>query len=269
MLSSSQGGYNSLFSNGELASWGMYGGTPSTRSPACNSQVFTFDNIQSGNEFGNRSPFHTSPDLFQNSNNDGSCFSYLNSNLYSNFEDDTYHRIDPFYLPSFHSSDRLLSKDQGLSPTIQKRSFRTDFPSLTPNCILYIHLFIIVNYQDSSYNPDDPTPLTPILHSTPYSNHQPSPTYLRPPSLSEPSLYEQPPSFTIPSSPPKKQLPFLQPSSSSKSLHNSPQRPKRLARPRGGSPCSSDPSNELKIEDVKNGKDLRTTLMIKNIPNAY
>lgn len=268
MLSASQGGYNSLFSSSELASWGMYGGTPSTRSPACNSQVFTFDNIQSGNDFGNRSPFHITPDLFQNSNNDGSCFSYLNSNLYSNYEDDTYHPIDPFYLPSFHSNDRLLSKDQGLSPTIQKRSFRTDFPSLTSNCILFILLFTIVNYQDSSYKPEDPTPLTPILHSTSYSTHQPSPTYLRPPSLSEPSLYEQQSSFTLPSSPPKKQSSFLQSSSSSKSLHNSPQRPKRLARPRGGSPGTPDPSNELKIEDVKNGKDLRTTLMIKNIPNA-
>lgn len=50
--------------------------------------------------------------------------------------------------------------------------------------------------------------------------------------------------------------------------HNSPQRPRKLAtgRNRGGSP---DPSNELKIEDVISGKDKRTTLMIKNIPNAY
>ena len=39
-------------------------------------------------------------------------------------------------------------------------------------------------------------------------------------------------------------------------------------RSRGGSPGSPDPVNELKIADVRSGKDTRTTLMIKNIPNA-
>ena len=52
---------------------------------------------------------------------------------------------------------------------------------------------------------------------------------------------------------------------------SSPQRPNSRYtgnRSRTGSPGTIDVSNEVRLEDVESGKDRRTTLMIKNIPNA-
>lgn len=43
--------------------------------------------------------------------------------------------------------------------------------------------------------------------------------------------------------------------------------PRRRAR--SGSPHGKDGEYVIHLEDVRSGKDTRTTLMIKNIPNAY
>ena len=58
----------------------------------------------------------------------------------------------------------------------------------------------------------------------------------------------------------------------SHSSRNSPQRGKgspQVPRARGGSPGSVEVGNEVNLEAVASGKDRRTTLMIKNIPNAF
>ena len=58
----------------------------------------------------------------------------------------------------------------------------------------------------------------------------------------------------------------------SRASQSSPQRPGgRYSgnRSRTGSPGTVDVSNEVRLEDVESGKDKRTTLMIKNIPNAF
>lgn len=127
------------------------------------------------------------------------------------------------------------------------------------------------DYQDSPRLRDGTTAATPILFPPSFAAHGlPSP-YSRQPSGSEPFLYsDHSMNFPVASSPPKKTTSLSAQTTPNKAIHNSPQRTKRLGntRGRGGSPSSPDPSNELRIEDVINGKDKRTTLMIKNIPNA-
>lgn len=199
-------------------------------------------------------------------------FSRYHPSLTSTLEEDPSKPIDPYYLPNFRANDSLLLRDPGLSPTLQKRSFRPNYTSLPSICTVYPLFSRIANYPDSPLFAEDCTPLTPTLYPSSFT-HPISPMYPRQPSGSEPSLFTEHMPFTTANSPPKRTTSVHQ-SGGGKSFHNSPQRPRRLSntRVRGGSPGSPgspDPSNELRIEDVISGKDKRTTLMIKNIPNAY
>lgn len=136
---------------------------------------------------------------------------------------------------------------------------------IIPLCLRWVaslFFFSLDNFSDRSSLFDDP-PHTPLLQSKPSL----SPLRSRPAAGSDSALFD-----TVPymwSSPATSPLKKTIPPTTGK--YNSPQRQRRLtsSRTRGGSPGSPDPSNELKIEDVISGKDKRTTLMIKNIPNAY
>lgn len=145
---------------------------------------------------------------------------------------------DPYYLPHFRSNDHLLSRS--LQPTY------SSFPQMS----IFSSFFLVDNhslFEDASQSPFS-------LRSRPMSGSDPD--------LCEPIPFK----WTSPATSPLKQN---TPSNTAK--YQSPQRQRRLtsSRTRGGSPGSPDTSNELRIEDVISGKDKRTTLMIKNIPNAY
>lgn len=141
----SDGGFGSLYSSVDTASTNLYCSSPNKVSPSCKHNVFTFDGVQNGCNFDNQNSFRNSGDLFQSGpRTDMGGFSHFSPNYRSGLEEDNSYPVDPYYLPSFIKNDSLLMRDQGMSPTLQKRSFRSSYSSL-PNLRISFPFFLTIS----------------------------------------------------------------------------------------------------------------------------
>lgn len=184
--------------------------------------------------------------------------------------------VDPFYMPSFRNqsslSEAYRQHDDRYSSPLLNRTLLSDIQSARPSrsralspSPLACRNDLSLQSDTLSYYGDDL--LTPTRQSR-FNALSASPSFARSPALSDTLPYESR-ALTPPTTPPTKQVAHASHTARSDTqTHTSPSRPKRSMRSRGGSPGSPDPVNELKIADVRSGKDARTTLMIKNIPNA-
>ena len=200
--------------------------------------------------------------------------------------------IDPYYTPDF--------RNQSLSDSFHPHD---NFSSLRSRSLLSELSPLRANSSSSLLSPSQP-PLGGLsllpgdyYHQEDFLPHRPfsvstSPSFARSPVLADPSHFDSrtDPShfdcrdashFDCRTDPShfdcrdashfdcRAASPTLKPPAPYSEPRASPSRPKRSVRSRGGSPGAPEPINELKIEEVRSGKDKRTTLMIKNIPNAW
>lgn len=222
--------------------------------------VFTFDTPSLTSGFG-LTPTPPNPTGLMPFTQEGDRppFSLMERSLYPLNQPSS---IDPYYTPDFHN--------QSLSGSFHQQDNYSSFRSRS----LFSELPPLHNNPPSSLlsQPQQPLSGLPLLPSDYYPqddllSHRPfsistSPSFACSPTRSDPPHAGcQAPSPTRPPPPPRP--------SHNEPTHASPSRPKRSTRSRGGSPGTPEPINELKIDDVRSGKDTRTTLMIKNIPNAW
>lgn len=186
--------------------------------------------------------------------------------------------VDPFYMPNFRNqslSEAYRQHDDRYSSPLLNRTLLSDIQSARPSRSRVLSLLSLACRNGLSLHPDTLSYygddlLTPTRQSR-FNALSASPSFARSPALSDTLPYESR-ALTPPTTPPTKHAAHAghapHSARSDAQTHTSPPRPKRSMRSRGGSPGSPDPVNELKIADVRSGKDTRTTLMIKNIPNA-
>ena len=235
--------------------------------------VFTFDTPSLTPGFGMTPPPPGGAGLMHFSQEgDRSPYSLMEPSLYPLDQPSS---IDPYYTPDF--------RNQSLSDSFHPHD---NFSSLRSRSLLSELSPLRANSSSSLLSPSQP-PLGGLsllpgdyYHQDDFLPHRPfsvstSPSFARSPVLADPSHFDcrtDPSHFDCRDASHfdcRAASPTLKPPAPYSEPRASPSRPKRSVRSRGGSPGAPEPINELKIEEVRSGKDKRTTLMIKNIPNAW
>lgn len=236
--------------------------TPHRFATPCTPSVFTFDTIPEMNIC--TTPYSYRSHDYMGRDSEGQ---------FSNRFHDSYlsqESVDPFYLsdPRKHAyySDASFSRDgdffQDRSPMLltPRRSslqgddlFSSNFP-IFPRAYSTSPAFHRTLHQDPSSLSSVST-LSTLPPASPVSLTNPplSPHSIKPASASASAA-----------------APIASASASASASAPTPTKPRKL-HSRAGSPNKpniTDPANRVVLDNVRSGKDRRTTLMIKNIPNA-
>ena len=244
--------------------------TPHRFATPCTPSVFTFDTIPETNTC--TTPYSYRSHDYMGRDSEGQFFNRIPESYLSQ------ESVDPFYHPDprkhAYYSDASFSRDgdffQDRSPMLltPRRSslqgddlFSSNFP-IFPRAYSTSPAFHRTLHQDPSSLSSTST-LSTLPPASPVSLTNPplSPHSIKPASVSS-SVAAPLASASVPAS--------FSASVSVPASAPTPTKPRKL-HSRAGSPNKpniTDPANRVVLENVRSGKDRRTTLMIKNIPNA-
>ena len=197
-------------------------------------------------------------------------FNRFNDSFLSQESVDPFYHSDPrkrsHYLDANFSRDGDFFQDRSPMLLTPRRSslqgddlFSSNFP-IFPRAYSTSPAFHRTLHQDASALPSAPTLSTlPPASPVALSNPPLSPHSIKPASVSTPLAAPVAAPVSAPVSAPIASTPTPTPTKPRK-LHSRAGSPNK--------PSITDPANRVVLENVRSGKDRRTTLMIKNIPNA-
>ena len=228
--------------------------TPHRFATPCTPSVFTFDTIPETNTC--TTPYSYRSHDYMGRDSEGQFFNRFNDSYLGQ------ESVDPFY----HSDPR-------------KRAYYSDANFSRDGDFFQDRSPMLLTPRRSSLQGDDlfasNFPIFPRAYSTSPAFHRT--LHQDPPSLpSASTLSTRPPASPVSLTNPPLSPHALKPASVSTAVAAplasapTPTKPRKL-HSRAGSPNKTnitDPANRVVLENVRSGKDRRTTLMIKNIPNA-
>ena len=244
--------------------------TPHRFATPCTPSVFTFDAIPETNTC--TTPYSYRSHDYMGRDSEGQFFNRFNESFLSQESVDPFYHSDPrkrsHYLDANFSREGDFFQDRSPMLLTPRRSslqgddlFSSNFP-IFPRAYSTSPAFHRTLHQDPSSLPSASAlssipPVSPVsLANPPLSPHSLANPPLSPHSLKSPSV-PTPLSASVPAPVVSTPIP-------------TPTKPRKL-HSRAGSPNKpsvTDPANRVVLENVRSGKDRRTTLMIKNIPNA-